>query len=330
MSRMIIPAMVAAVLGFGAQSASAQVAWDLVNEYPPNSIHAQAADRFIELLSEKSGGSISVTAHHGAALGYKSVDQFDAVGDGAVQVASSFIGPWAGIDPAFILTSLPFLAPTTEDAFALYKAAKPTYEKVLEDANQVMLFATPWPPSGFWGNKPVDSMEALKGMRIRTFDASGTTTLKAAGAAPIQLSWADVVPQLMTKGIDGVLTSADGGAASQLWEHQSHFTEVNYALPLQIVHVNKDAFESLSEEQRKAVTEAASEAEAYGWELVVNRVQENYEQMRSHGMTIVEKVSPDFIAELTKAGQLAVDDWKSKMGASGEEILKAYEEARKN
>jgi TRAP-type C4-dicarboxylate transport system substrate-binding protein len=330
MTRMIVPAMVAAMLGLAAQPAAAQVKWDLVNEYPPHSIHAQAADRFIELLSQKTGGSIAVTAHHGAALGYKSVDQFDAVGDGAVQAASSFIGPWAGINPAFVLTSLPFLAPTTDEAYALYEAARPTYEKVLADANQVMLFATPWPPSGFWGNKPVDGMEALKDMRIRTFDAAGTMTLKAAGAAPIQLSWADVVPQLMTKGIDGVLTSADGGAASQLWEHQSHFTEVNYALPLQIVHVNKDAFDSLSEDEQKAVMEAAKEAEAYGWELVVNRVQENYEQMRSHGMTIVETVPAEFIAELTKAGQVAVEDWKSKMGAAADEILKAYDEARKN
>ena len=30
------------------------------------------------------------------------------------------------------------------------------------------------------------------------------------------------------------------------------------------------------------------------------------------------------------AGQLAVEDWKSKMGATGDEVLKAYEEARKN
>ena len=88
------------------------------------------------------------------------------------------------------------------------------------------------------GNKPLDSMDAIKNVRIRTYDANGTITLRNAGAAPIQLSWADTVPQLTTGGIDGVLTSADGGAAAQLWEHQSHFTEVNYASPLQIVHMN--------------------------------------------------------------------------------------------
>ena len=319
----------ALMVGAGMSTAFAQVQWDLVNEYPPSSIHAQTADRFIEVLEEKTGGAIDVTAHHGASLGYKSVDQFDAVGDGAVPLASSFIGPWAGIDPIFILTSLPFVAPTVDEAFALYEAAKPRYQAVLEEANQVLLFATPWPPSGFWANKPIDSMEALADVRIRTFDAPGTITLKEAGAAPIQLSWADVVPQLMTNGIDGVLTSADGGASAQLWEQQSHFTEVNYALPLQVVHINKDVFEELTEEERQAVMAAAAEAEAYGWELAVERVQENYEQMRSNGMTIVEDVSPEFIDQLEEAGQAAVEDWKSKMGAEeADKILQTYEQNR--
>lgn len=328
MMKRMIAATFATTVMLGGATANAQEKWDLVNEYPPNSIHAQSADKFIEVLEQKTDGAIDITAHHGASLGYKSADQFDAVGDGAVQVASSFIGPWAGINPVFLLTSLPFLAPTVDDAFTLYEVTKPYYNAVLEEANQVFLFATPWPPSGLWGNKPIDSMEALKDLRIRTYDTSGTITLRNAGAAPIQLSWADVVPQLATNGIDGVLTSADGGAAAQLWEHQSHFTEVNYALPLQIVHMNKDVYDGLSDELKAAVSEAAAEAEAFGWELAKARVQQNYEQMKSHNMTIVTEVSPDFIAKLTEAAQAAVDEWKAKMGADAEKILADYQAKR--
>ena len=329
MLKRIIPATLAVGLLAGASMALAQEKWDLVNEYGPTSVHAQTADKFIEVLKNKSGGKIEITAHHGASLGYKSADQFDAVGDGAVQVASSFIGPWAGINPVFLLTSLPFLAPTVEDAWALYEAAKPYYSKVLDEADQVFLCATPWPPSGFWANKPIDSLEALKGLRIRTYDASGTITLRNAGAAPIQLSWADVVPQLATKGIDGVLTSADGGAASQLWEHQSHFTEVNYAMPLQIIHMNKAVFEGLSDDLKQAVREAAAEAEEFGWKLLEKRVQENYEEMKSHGMTIVTDVPREMIEKLREAGKPALEEWKSKMGPYAEKILQDYEARRK-
>ncbi len=316
--------LMAATTAVSAQSLN----WDLVNEYEPNSVHAQTADKFIEELKKDSNGEINVTAHHGASLGYKSLDQFDAVGDGAVQLATSYVGAWAGISPIFLLPSLPFLAPTVDDTWALYQAAKPYYSKVLEDANQVFLFATPWPPSGIWANKPVDSMDALKGLKIRTYDANGTVTMRAAGANPIQLSWADVVPQLATNGIDAVLTSADGGAAAQLWEHLSHFTEVNYAMPLQIMHMNKDTYDSLTDEQKKAVDEASKAAEKFGWDLLAERVKQNYKTMREHDMTVVEDVPDEFIQKLSDAGQEAINDWKSKFDKS-DELLADYEQRRK-
>ncbi|NDW05996.1 TRAP transporter substrate-binding protein [Jiella pacifica] len=328
MLKTIMAAGVSLGLAFAVGAAAAQERWDLANEYPPNSVHAQSADTFIKALDAASNGEISVTAHHGAALGYKSVDQFDAVGDGAVQVASSFVGAWSGIDPVFLVSSLPFLAPTVKDTRALYEASKPYYEKVLADSNQVFLFATPWPPSGLWGNKPLDSMDAIKNVRIRTYDANGTITLRNAGAAPIQLSWADTVPQLTTGGIDGVLTSADGGAAAQLWEHQSHFTEVNYASPLQIVHMNKDVYDGLTDAQKEAVAKAAKEAEDFGWGLLENRVKENYAQMKENGMTIVTDVSPDYLAALGKAAEESISDWKAKFPES-DALLADYDSRRK-
>jgi TRAP-type C4-dicarboxylate transport system substrate-binding protein len=329
MTRIFSLAVVAG-LAFAASQAWAQEhRWDLANEYPPGSIHAQTADRFIEEAQERSGGQIAITAHHGSALGYKSLDQYDAVGDGAIQLASSFVGPWAGIDPAFLLPSLPFLAPSIEDTRALYDAARPYYVEVLEEANQVLLYATPWPPSGIWANKPVDSVDALSGLRIRTYDANGTVTMREAGANPIQLSWADTVPQLATGGVEAVLTSADGGAAAQLWEHQSHFTEVNYASPLQFVHMNKDVYDGLSDELRQAVDEAAAEAEDFGWGLLAERVEQNYEEMRSHDMTIVTDVPEEFMQHLSEAAQVALADWRERFDRA-EELLAAYEERRGN
>lgn len=315
----------------GSQTVMAQsISWDLSNEYQAGSIHGQSAQAFADKLQELSDGDIRITLHHGSALGYKSLDHFDAVGDGALPLASSYVGPWGGIDSLFLVSSLPFLTPTARDVWELYQAAKPEYEKVLEENNQVMLFATPWPPSGIWANKPVDSMEALANLKIRTYDANGTITLREAAAAPIQLSWADVVPQLTTGGLDAVLTSADGGAAASLWEHQSHFTEVTYASPLQILHMNRDEYEMLTDEQREWVHEAAKVGEDYGWRALPMRVAENYEQMREHGMTIVEDVDPDFLAALSEAGATAIEQWKADVGERGEAILEDYEARREN
>jgi TRAP-type transport system periplasmic protein len=322
-----ILSVVSLLLSSGANAQ--QKKWDLANEYPATSIHAETADEFARLVTDKTGGEIKITSHHGGALGYKSLDQFDAVGDGALPLASSSFVFWTGIDPIFQLPSLPFVAPTIKDTRALYDVAKPSYERVLSKNNQILLFATPWPASGMWGNKPLNTDGSLKGLKIRTYDTSSTETMRNAGAFPVQVSWADVTAQLATNAIDAVLTSADGGVGVQMWELQKHFTEVNYAMPLQAVHINKDVWDSLSEKQQKAVLEASKQAEAFGWNLLEKRTAANYETMRKHGMTITQSVSPEYSQFLAKAAQPFIDKWTAATGEEAKRLLADYEVARK-
>lgn len=313
-----------AVLGLAAAPALATT-WDLSSEYPAGSLQGQTADFFATAVAEKTDGEIEVTVHHGAALGYKSVDHFDAVGDGALQAASSAFVFWTGIDPIFQLSSLPFLAPTGEDVRALYDLARPEYEAVLEDNNQMLLLATPWPSSGLWGNKAFTSTDDLEGVKVRTYDVASTETMKNAGAFPIQISWADVPAQLSTNAIDAVLTSPNGGVGVQMWELQSDFTNVNYASSLQAIHLNLDAWDDLSEAQQEAVAAAASEAEAFGWGLLADATARDFETMRENGMTVTEEIPAEFSDALTEAAQPFIDQWVEDTGTRAQSIMDAYE-----
>jgi TRAP-type transport system periplasmic protein len=302
--------------------------WDLANEYNATSIHAEGDVFFADQLEEKSGGAIEIVHHFGGALGYKSLDQFDAVGDGAIPIADTYVGPLGGIDPMFLLPSLPFLAKTADEARLLYEVAKPYYDEIFAASNQKLLYSSPWPPSGIWAKKPVASMADLANLKIRTYDANGTIALRAAGAAPIQLSWADVVPQLSTGGIDAVLTSAESGANAKFWEHLSHFTEINYAMPLNMLHINLDTFNGLSPELQQAVLEAAEATSARNWEAVLGRVEANYADMQQNGLTVVTDVPEDYLAALNEASREALDDWLAKTGDKGRAIIAEYEQSR--
>lgn len=311
-----------AILPFGASAA--EIKWDMANEYNDTSIHAEGDRLFSTKLSEMTGGAIEITHHFGGSIGFKSKDQLDAVGDGALPIANTYVGPLGGIDPMFLLPSLPFLAKTADEARRLLDVARADYEAIFAANNQKLLWASPWPPSGIWAKKPVDSDAAITNLKIRTYDANGTITLQQAGAAPIQLSWADVVPQLSTGGIDAVLTSAEGGTNAKFWEHLSHFTEVNYAMPLNMVHINLDTWNDLSAEHQAAVLDAAKAAEDYVWEKVEARVAQNYSDMKAAGMTVVTGVSDDYLAELNAAGSKAREEWLAKTGTKGEAILQAF------
>ncbi len=140
------------------------------------------------------------------------------------------------------------------------------FKKVFEENNQILLYASPWPPSGNWAREAMDSSAALAGLNIRTYDKNGATALNEMGAAAVRLSWADLVPSISTGAIGAVLTFAEGGVSGSFWEHFDTFTEIyNFSIPLNFVHISKDTFDGLFEDQQAAVLEAAAEIRDQNW-----------------------------------------------------------------
>ena len=309
---------------FAAPAFAQDVKWDMANEYQDTSIHGQAQKVFTETAREASGGTIDITNHFGGSIGYKSKEHFDAVADGALPIANTSMGQVAGIEPMFLLSSLPFLVGSADDARLLWDVARPKYEEVFARNNQVLLYASPWPPAGVWAKKPITSKDELAGVKTRAWDASGTSTLINAGAAAIQMSWADVVPQLATGGIDAVLTSAEGGTNAKFWEHLSHFSAINYSMSLNMTHLNKDEWDALSDDQRAALLTASDAASDAAWGALATRVAENYADMEANGITVISDVPSEFLGQLSAAGEQVYADWLDKVGADGQAILDAY------
>ncbi|SIS90244.1 TRAP transporter substrate-binding protein [Paracoccus saliphilus] len=317
--------MLATALGATSLPIAAQeITWELANEYGKSSIMGVGDEAFIKAVDELSDGMIEVTPHYDGSIGYKSVDQFDAVGDGAIEIADTVMGAVAGIEPIFLLSSLPFIAGSDADAKLLFEVARPTYEEVFAKHNQVLLWATPWPPSGIWANSPITSQEELAALKIRAWDPSGVQTMSNAGANAVQISWADTVPQLASGAINAVLTSADGGVSVKFWEFLSNFTAVNYSMALNMVHMNKDVYDSLTEEQQQIVMQAAQVASDAAWAELGKRIAKNYEEMRANGVEITESVSPEFRASLVDSGEQVYADWLEKTGETGQSLLDEY------
>ena len=182
------------VLGLGAclaLSGWAQadtVNWDMPNEYGASSIPAEADRMFAARVNEKSGGKIVITNHFGGALGYKSRDHWSAVEDGAVPIASTYTGVFAGIDPIFQLQSLPSWPPIPGVEGAAGRHAPLARGRVRQGRTEVPAGCAV-DPGRLWAQKKITDAEGLKNLKIRSYDKTGTLTLKNAGAAAIQLSW---------------------------------------------------------------------------------------------------------------------------------------------
>lgn len=299
--------------------------WSMSTEYPATSMSGEGLRFFADALARESGGRIAVNVSFDAAL--KSADVPAAISDHRVIGADAFAGGLGQFDPLFLLSSLPFLAATQADARRLYAAARVAYAERLAQEGLVLLFATPWPPSGLWAKTPIITPADLAGLAIRTYDATSAQVLAASGAHPANLSFTDTMPKLVDGSIAAVLSSGDGGAGRRLWEHLRHFTEINYAVPLSLAIVNAGYFKALPDDLQATINRAADATEVRQWQLLETRLAANYARMAENGVTITkaDALSPELRALFARSARDAIDAWKRQVGTERARLLATVE-----
>jgi TRAP-type C4-dicarboxylate transport system substrate-binding protein len=302
--------------------------WDMPTEYPRDSIPGAGIDRFAAELNERSHDEIMVMPSYEAAMGFKGIGLLRAIEAGKLPLGDSFAGPLGEMAPIFLLSSLPFVATSFEDALRLYQAAKPAYEAAFAQHHQRLLYATPWPPTGLWARHPVLAPADLAGLSLRAYDETSRQVMDASGAKAVYLSFADAMPRLKNGSLQGVLSSGDGGAGRKLWIYLPSFTAINYAVPLSLASINEAVYEALPEDLRQAVDTAGAATESAQWQLIRARLARNYAVMRANHVAIAEAPGPALKELLAKSAEDAITAWNAQVGPDGAAVLAAYRAQR--
>jgi len=295
---------------------------NLASAYPQQALISVAAQEFADRLKEATNGEITIVTNFGGALGYSSREQYDAMEEGALNLAQYSFDNLLGLDPIFALHSLPFVSTSIDETYTLYSKAFPFYEGVFAKANQKLLFAAAWTPVGVWARQPVRSLEDLKGLKIRTVDPVTTDSFRKVGALPVQLSWGDVLSSLSTGVIDALVTSDESGVVAKVWEFGiNHFTALNSTTGVAPVTINADVYNKLTAEQKKAIETVAKEVEARAWERSKAQVEKNRDILRANGGVVLDVAPESVVTALRAAGQPAIDKWKVDVGPEIAKVL---------
>jgi TRAP-type C4-dicarboxylate transport system substrate-binding protein len=298
----------------------AQAAWTIATEYPATAMPGEGIAFFAREATQRAAGALAVGA---TPNGGRSAALPAAVSEGRLQAACAFAGALANETPLFGLSALPFLTGSAADAARLLAAARPAYAETLAPRGLVLLYATPWPPSGIWSRAALPGPEALRGLKLRTFDATSTEVFRAAGSAPEQISFADAMPKLREGALDAVLSSGDGGAGARLWEVLPHFTGIDYAWPLSLAFCSTAALAGLPPPAQAAVRDAAQATEARQWQAIETRLAENTARMRAAEVTLADG-SAALRGALRDAAAPVVRAWSARAGEHGARVLAAY------
>jgi TRAP-type C4-dicarboxylate transport system substrate-binding protein len=313
-----------AALALSASLAQAQTEWQLINEYPASALTGEGDAFFAEAVGRRTNGRVVIRLLPDAKSGLRTREQLKAVTDGRFAMANSFGGALSEDSPLFLLSSLPFVTPSTKDAHALYAAALPLYEKLFAERRQKLLYVSPWPASGVWSAAPLSDEAALKALKIRTYDKTGTEVFGQVAAAASVVSFADLNPKLEAGEINAVLSSGDGGAGRQLWRYLRYFADINYAVPLSFGSVSLDAWNALDDGTRAAILEAARETTERQWSAMTGRVAQNFARMRENKVVIDENPPAAVMTALRRAARKSIGEWKERAGPDAQQLLDAY------
>ncbi len=296
--------------------------WDMPTPYPDTNFHTKNITEFAEEVAKITDGELDIKLHTAGSL-FKHPEISKAVRSGQVPVGEFFLSLLANENPAFGADSLPFLATDYGQATALWNAQKPVIEALLEEQGMQILFSVPWPPQGLYTTKPIATVDDLKGLKFRTYNATLERFADLAGAAPTQVEAPDIPQAFSTGRVEAMITSPSTGVDSTAWDFLTHYTDIQAWIPKNIVIVNTRAIRKLDDATRDAVLSAAANAEARGWAASQEETAANVQVLKDNGIIVMEP-SEELQNGLRDIGTAMLDEWRVEAGAAGEAMLEAY------
>lgn len=305
-----------------AVSAAAEEQWDMALAYSASNYHSQNAANFADLVGQLSDGQLTITTHPGGSL-YNGNEIFRAVRTNQIAIGERFMSALGNEDAVLEVDAIPFLATSFDEARDLYESSKPTIAATLEEMGVMLLYAVPWPPQGLYSTDPINGPADLAGTRFRATNQMTTRLAELMGAQPTKIEAAEMSNAFATGVVNSMMTSAATGADRKMWEYIPVFTDVQAAIPKNMVVANLSVWEALSPDIQSAVLEAAAQAEADGWAQAAEIADSAKAALAENGMTVAQP-SKELASGLSEMGEQLTTEWLERTGEAGSTIIDAY------
>lgn len=220
---------------------------------------------FKEIIERQSKGELQLQLFPSAQL-YRDQQVPEAVGSGAIEAGSSFLGRFAGSVPAVDVVSLPFFFDNEASVRAAISNGSPMRDildaQILKETGARVLW---W--QAFGRNIYLSRREALRmpedieGKKVRTYGKVQGWTIEALGGAPTLMSGSRQFIAYQQGAVDVGMTGASAVESRKLYEVMNHMTLTFDSVIEFVAVINNDFFESLSPDNQQIILAAASKVE---------------------------------------------------------------------
>ncbi|MEO9900530.1 TRAP transporter substrate-binding protein DctP [Nisaea sp.] len=265
MKRWILGAVAAAALVAAPIQAFAETTIRVTLQLPEKHSLGQNWLEFKRIVEEKSSGDMQIQLFPSAQL-FKDKEVPGAVGSGAVEAGSAFIGRFAGSVPTVDVVSIPFIFESEAHVRAAVAPGsamrKELDASILKETNNKILWWQAFGLNIYLGkDAPIVEPSDLKGKKVRTYGKIQGWTVEALGGAPTLMSGSKQFLAYQQGAVDVGMTGASAVKSRKLYEVMDHMT-LTYDTAIEFVAVmNKDFYEGLTDAQKKIIDDASREVE---------------------------------------------------------------------
>jgi TRAP-type C4-dicarboxylate transport system substrate-binding protein len=282
--RSLLTAVAAATTLIGmTQAGSAQSVMKLANA-TINDVQHEWQKLFAAALQKRIGGKVTTEIYPASQLG--TIPRMaEGVSLGTIE---AFITPTSfvtNIDPRFQIFDVPGLFETPEHVQAVIH--DPAYRDHLEtmfvDRGLRVIGAIYNSPTIVLFKTPAPTLESMKGRKVRTFASPlQIEPMKSIGVIPVPLALTEVIPQLQSGGIDGLLAGMPILTAFKYYDVARYVSDLNFAHIVSVNIVNDNWFKSQPKDVQDAIRAAGREAEQMAFAFGVANVKKSYDVWKAN------------------------------------------------
>jgi TRAP-type C4-dicarboxylate transport system substrate-binding protein len=271
-----------------------------------------------EQLDQRTGGRIKLELTTVEELGLTGSEVLRVLRTGLVDIAEANVSYVASDLPILEATEIPGLASSYDKGKQILATWMDQVVRPLEPqigAKVLSNFA--WNSAYLFTREPLQSLDSLRGQKIRVYSPGLAAYVEALGAEPISMPISEVYSALQRGVMDGLLTGADQITAMQLWDVTPAITDLNLAPFGAYIVIGQKSYNALPADLKEIVDGLSQELTDEGWKLGDANNQVGLSAAREHGMSVVIPAPQEWQPELTAAAQKHVlPMWQSRVGES--------------
>ena len=289
----------------------------MAHQFARDSIPDRAANKFADLVVQKSQGSLRITVHPASSFGDER-DQLSLMQKGRLDLAITGDLLVSSISAKYLVVSMPFIYRDAAHALAVYDG--PLGEGMRKEFLGLGLRALSWYHVGtrmLTANTPIRNMADLQGLNLRLPpDAGWIETWRVLGASPRQVPFTDLPAALKLGRVDAQENPPNFIRANKLYADQKYLVLSNHIPQRQFIFTAEKTWTSLTAGQRRLITEAATEAARWTSALAAKEQELDLKWLVEQGGMIVLPFDRTGIAESISGVP------RTLAGAEGEQVFR--------